>query len=720
MISKLFKFVNIQYLVLALLIIVISSCDGTDISNNDKEQNSNNGSIEIGVDGGTITVNDLTITIPKGAFTQTANIKVTQSGSDNTGEEAVTQIYSIEGLPNNYSLPIDVKIKLNGTTNNETYLIVQDEVFIPSLNSVNKSNVYFDAAISGDLLIGQIPALQSDFAEPSLENTRTVKKSSSGVLSLYIFGSTNKRTYTTGDNNFKIIYDVSKDDITDIVNLGQYLEVAYTKIEDMGFDLHKRDWPASVFIDKLKNEHGLFTASHWSINGGHIIFDRAGLHDEGLVKTSAMHELFHLAQYLYDPRGTFKQGSYPPEHYWFNEACSVWSEELVAPADYISNNWIQNKLRPFSGLQAGALDDPEQHGYGMSAFVKYLTGKYGKNILISIYKKIQSGRHVIDAINNSTNYNLFLDSSLFFKGYSQGIVYSYFGLGDVYLTIKDKKFIINNENDTFNSFSALANYNDLSAKAYQVELTKANFQEGDVLELNIDKDLCDITVFKYPWRGTDNIVAEGDKNCTVNDLKSLSEQHKQLIVLVTNSNFISNNYTPSNLDINLQMQVKSQKKIGVEVNIDIDGATYREKVNNENWVSKPNEKFIDAPSSGINGPKLGSIVNNVFSAPLDNVYNPLHVESSYSKITFLENPKRINLEYELIIDDKTTGIQKHRKVLINNIPEEDTDRYWEYGSSLSRAIITDTYYRKDYTGEFTSELVSVSPSNNAKVEVRIR
>ncbi|NOX17720.1 MAG: hypothetical protein GXO87_05495 [Chlorobi bacterium] len=702
---------------IAFLLILISSCDILKPEDIQDDNPPDANTVSVGVDGGEINVDDFSIVIPPGAFQQTANLKVYQSNVAIPGEDVVTSVYSIEGLPDNYSLPIDVSIKLSNAVSGETYLALQGEAFVPSLNEVDPSYSYFKAAVSGDTIKGQIPAMSGNKTNSSSAKLSDNAKSPAGIFSLHIFGCSNKRTYTTDNNHFKITYDVSKDNPTDITNLGTYLETAYSKIKSIGFDLGKRtNWPVSVSIAVLGNAHGLFTPSRWSKNDGYLRFDRSGLSDQELMKTSAIHEFFHLVQYLYDSRGAFRQGSFAPDHYWFNEACSVWSEKLVASADYVSSNWLANQLRPFNGLQAGASDNPEKHGYGMASFIEYLTNDYGKSVLVDIYEKILAQRHVIDAINNSVNYNLYLDCGRFFKRYSQGLVFPDFGPGNLSQIVEDE-FDITSAGDTLKTFTA--NYKDLSAKVYLVKLQNPDFQTDDSLEISIDQNLCNITVFKYPSPGNVSVIAEGEKSCVIPDIKGLRDQHKQLYVMVTNSNFISNNYQPSNLDIKLTMRVKSSKKISVDVIINIDGATYKEKVNNDNWVILNNEEFIFTPSAGVHGPKIGTLINNTFTSPLDDVYNPLNVESSYIKITFLENPKRINLEAELIINDATTGIKEHRKFTINGILEQDTGRYWEYGNTLSRAIIIDDYERHDIGGDYYSEFVSLNAGTNSKVEVKI-
>jgi hypothetical protein len=362
--------------------------------------------------------------------------------------------------------------------------------------------------------------------------------------------------------------------------------------------------------------------------------------------------------------------------------------------------------KPFTGLHAGSVGDATQHGYGMSAFVKYIVKKYSQSILVNIYQKILDGRHVFDAINNSINYNLFMDYNPFLQQYAQGQIYSDLSQ-DILVNMRDDTFQIETDKDTLKTFTA--NYKELSAKLYLVRLDYQSFKDDATLEISIDQDLCDITVFQYPKTGgAVSILAKDQKSCVVSDLKGLQKE-KHLIVMVTNSNYTSNNYAPSNKNINVTIKVKNTKIVGVNVEIFIDNIKNNEYNDVDGWYTDNNAYFSGQFSSGIYGSGSdlgsGSINNNVYSGTFDNHRPDEWSVSGNMKITFLEDPRRIDVNIDIVININSinyTGTDR-LKFNYNGVPyfmsyesiQDYTDYYSETGSSVSKISMS---YSHDGTG----------------------
>jgi len=565
--TNVFTYRSIKLFILfSAVILILSSCDIVDaiadVFNGEDDDITDVliNSTTIGTDGGIINADELTLTIPADAFSQAVDINIYESSVDDGSiDDIATKVYKIEGLPDQYSKPIDVRIKHNGNISEQSYLILQEETFISSLDSIIASKIYFDAVISGDSIKSQLPAITTNLEKIFLANFEMTTQNDGS--SVFICGQSNKEDYTTINNHFKIIYHNDKVDATDVILLGQYLEDAYSKIKHIGFIYTKRDkWPMKVIIEDLADdEHGLHTPTYWGLNSYYLRFNRKSLSNQTAMKTTAIHEFFHFVQYFFDNRSNWDKRRNAPDHYWFNEACSVYSEGLVMGPDYISNIRTAHGMQPFYGLQAGSVGNAQNHGYGMSAYVHYLVKQHGQSILVDIYKSIEAGKHVVNAIDLSLNGNLFLDYNEFLKQYAQGAVYSDFGTTSL-IGIADGTFDINSNTDILKTFTA--NYKEFSARFYIVQLGNPNFKDDTSLEISIDQDLCDITVFQFPTVGTDNVLAQGLKSCVVSDLKGLKQQNKRLLVMVTNGDCIKiPEYSPSNLNINVKMEVK----VGQEV-----------------------------------------------------------------------------------------------------------------------------------------------------------
>jgi hypothetical protein len=737
-----YRFIKL-FLIIPTFFLILSSCDIidaiADVFNGEDEDNDIIiSSTTVGTDGGVIKSDELTLTIPAGAFSQSADINIYSSSfTDGSIDDIATKVYKIEGLPDQYSKPIDVSIKHNGNISEQSYLVVQEESYIPSLDSINASNIYFEAVISGDSIKSQIPTIITGTAKVGSANRELNLTSSTAGFSFKLFGISNIETHTTAGNNFKIIYNTSKDNATDIIVLGQYLEDAYSKIQGLGFSYARRTkWPVTVLIEDLANNvYGLHCPSRWGLNSYYLKFNRINLNKQVEMKTTAIHEFFHLVQYLYDNRNFLSRATFKPPHHWFNEACSVWSEKLVTNSGYISDVRTSNTLiKPFTGLQAGSVSDATFHGYGMSAFIKYIEKKYGGNVLVSIYEKIFAGRHVVDAINNSINHNLFMDYNPFLREYTQGKIYTDIS-HDIIVNNRDDTFKIETEKDTLKTFTA--NYKDLSAKLYLVSLNYKNFKDDATLEISIDQDLCDITVFQYPkLGGAVTELTKGLKNCVVSDLKGLMQQEKRLIVMVTNSNYISNNYTPSNKDINVKMEVKNTKIVGAEIEIVVDNITlrYNDKTNSGSggWVTTTGQGYSWWFSSGIYGFSAdmgtGSLNNNVYSATFDNTFPDEQTISGNMRITFLDDPRRVNVHIDRVrtAPGWPTGIVTERTNIdyvdvplttTNSFATERWDIYKVSGSAVSKISISYSSVSDTYDEEYVSHGTC---SADAYIEIRVK
>ncbi len=551
----------IRIFTITILLLILSNCDIINliIESGDEDDDTTINSTTIDTDGGVINADGLTFTIPAGAFSQAVNIDIYLSSvTDDSIDNIATKVYKIDGIPDEYSKPIDVSIKHNGNISEQSYLIVQEESYIPSLNSINANNIFFDATVIGDSIKSQIPAMTASLAKvASIDDIRD-----DSVWKIYAVDK--KKNHTTSGNHFNIIYTSSvyashNDEETDVIALGQYLEDAYTKISGLGFSYARRTkWPIDVYIaDLADNIDGYHCPSRWGLNSSFLEINRKHLSKQTPMKTTSIHEFFHFVQYLYDDRFFITRATFTAPHHWFNEACAVWSEELVTNSQYISEAKGPDTVKfPFNGLQAGSEVNASDHGYGMSAFVKYIVKKYSQNVLVNIYDKLYAGKHVVDAINQNTNDMLFIDYNLFLQQYAHGQLYPDVGL-PVFAEVDnlDGTFEIKSDTDKLKTFSE--KYRELSGKIYLVKLDNPNFKDDTSLEISIDQELCHITVFKYPEPPNPfNVLAEGGKSCTVSDLKGLKAQNKNLIVIVTNGNLIKiPEYTKSSKDINVKMEI---------------------------------------------------------------------------------------------------------------------------------------------------------------------
>ena len=83
----------------------------------------------IGTEGGKLEIEDFSLTVPEGAFDANGHLKLIALTDENPfGSSGVTRFFQIEGFPTQYSKPLELKIKFEGTLTEETSIAVGEEV----------------------------------------------------------------------------------------------------------------------------------------------------------------------------------------------------------------------------------------------------------------------------------------------------------------------------------------------------------------------------------------------------------------------------------------------------------------------------------------------------------------------------------------------------------------------------------------------------------------
>ncbi len=511
----------------------------------------------IGSEGGDLTVDDFSLTVPPGSFASDVELKLYASSEDRPfGDNGVSRTFRLEGFPDEYSQPLEVRIKYEGTLSEESFITIGEEVFISSTDSVKTTYDLFAATDSSDYLICALPVPEES---PTLgKNLNTSAKVSSGGGFLSFLGITSYSRYTSGGGHFQIRYPAGSVLPSDMTALGQYLEEAYTKFQNMGFSYGDRtSWPVEVVVKDLGPEaYGYHCPSILGDNHAYLKFNKDKLSELSEIRVTAGHEFFHLVQYLYDSRNRYSKAKFEPTHQWLNEACAVWSEEKFSDqSNYVSPVRAGHEMAPFNGMQAGAQTEASYHGYGMSVFIKYLVKEYGEGILVSIYQNIGKGYHPVQAINASIGHQLVLRWESFLREYVLGNIYNVDP--SIFTSNRSGLFRIQSDSDTLETFTA--SYPDLSAKLFMIRLDYPDIDESAVIDFKVDKSLSNITVFKFKFGSpTEYLAYSATGSVTIPDVKALTDEDWHLFVMVTNLDF-TEPYTNSK-DISLEVKVTPKRQ----------------------------------------------------------------------------------------------------------------------------------------------------------------
>jgi hypothetical protein len=525
----------------------------------------------IGFNGGLVELGDLELDFPQGIFEGDNQVTVSEystytSGFDNVNSKA----YKVEGLPQVINNPITVSIKYDGTLVDEPYLAMGEEILIKSLNKETTAFRLLDATEADGILTGEIPILEPEEGL-KVSNSATRGDETIGFNILAVSGYA---SYKSESGHFKVKFP--KAYIEDAYGIADYLESAYTQISDVGFSYQKRTkWPVEVLVKPLgSGVYGYSTNSLWGDNYGWLELNSSLLSNATEVKVTAGHEFFHLVQSFYDPRNRFSKSKFQSDHLWLDEAASVWAEALFkGTANYVSPIFGTNAKSAVLGANT-INTDAQSYGYGMAAFIKYITGKNGNRILPDIYDEIANGTSPFNAINKNLSTNTSLIWTTFVKDYLSFDLYNGEGFTPGWLAGNaDGTFQIATEKDTVKNFKL--KYGDLSAKIFYLKTTYSGFTDDTQIEFETLNGTSSnqIMVFKFNSNKSE-FIAESHDTLILSDVKSILDDGYKLAAVVTNDHLS----TPYDSEQELELKITVVEKFNFDyADIEVRGTgTYFE------------------------------------------------------------------------------------------------------------------------------------------------
>lgn len=366
----------------------------------------------IGTSGGTVTDGNTTITFPANAVTAATTVTISPGSATNDFPDAtvVSDIKAVE-IEGDIYQPIQIKMTATGAISGKVFAVVATDTYTASSAVPFFRGVLHEATVAGNILSVTIP--------PSAFGSQSTDASPDRYSSMAADGSTSKakRRFTvwfiTGydllqSGHFSITYPVKPCNSLVIRDYLDIAEDAYTKlITNIGFSPSGLAWPMSINVIKLDpgkyGEAGYGRIGRWisgtkslslSINQQYCNSSSQADMDE--MKATIGHEFFHTIQYVYDPHWAVRESVFGSPFTWLMEASSTWFEaEMLNNSSYASPVFTGNADFYRNGLEHGGQVDAQEHGYGASGFLRYLTSKFGNGLILSTWAKVngQSGTY---------------------------------------------------------------------------------------------------------------------------------------------------------------------------------------------------------------------------------------------------------------------------------------------------------------------------------------
>lgn len=495
----------------------------------------------IGSSGGEITFDDLTITIPPGAFTGDQVLELSVSEKLHPfSEQEVTDLYEIKGIPETYSGSVSLAMKYRGKLEDESYIAHR---FSDASEESDSGNVFFDlleCVDSSGYLVGKLYPVSDNLITQAAQNN--LKSQQFNPLLRLIMGVTKYETFQDPDYTFTIRYPNYLGSDPRITELPDDLELDYLIFQPLiaGTDFEKL-FPKKVQVYDMRGlnpkYYNAFTYNKRSTgnNKPGIPFNTYFIYH--VLKTSIDKKQFDIevGKSFYKLYQRYTYGLKPGPD-WFSRAAYVWIDELFYDpfgtlGDYFPDVLTGNELDCFSGW--GRNDNDV-----MVPIVKYMTDHVGLKAIGDYHDLILKDHSMYEAMD-LTIYKVPRDwIPLFFKEYVAGRIYSI--TGDVFVRGIDGQEDLP-AHGTQRVFER--EYNDLSAKIFRfntdnVDLTENAKVAFGVESYDVDKKLLSVLIFSLN-RVNNEIEFESefsDEVKILSNIKDLQDQNKDLLAVVMNLN----------------------------------------------------------------------------------------------------------------------------------------------------------------------------------------
>ncbi len=516
----------------------------------------------IGAEGGTLSVDDFSLTVPAGAFSTDAELRLYASSEDRPfGDNCATRAFRLEGLPAEYSQPLRIHIKYQDTLSHESFIAVGEEASI--LGSEELQTVYelFETTDSSGYLVINQPARESPtlFHQDNLYAS-PAKANQVVELALYYLGITAYHTRESAHFTMKCpysLYNLEDPLIT-------YFESAYDTLAKMKFDYEldgksieggKMEITVNKFYTVRPGYAGVKEYKSTRYIG--LFFDAGylDLNDFEEMKRKVMCVFFEVIPLLYD------EDCYKNEHLWLHVAVQTWSEELLLTTPkYIPHSFVNVEMEPFEGMAMNTSNFGAAlfHGYGMSPLIKYLVSIYDKighkSILVDMYEDLHNDISPSSAVIYAVNDPPYQWLPDFFKQYVDGNIY---GVGsDVLLKADNLSGVFNTKSDSLKTFND--EYPDLSARLYSIDLDPASIDDISKIELSVsstdvNQNQLSLVVFVLEY-GDLIYHSQDNQKVTISGLSDLVDAGcSKLLAVVVNSACLGEN---CNATSDIELKVK--------------------------------------------------------------------------------------------------------------------------------------------------------------------
>jgi uncharacterized protein (TIGR02145 family) len=487
----------------------------------------------IGQEGGSIEMNAVKIEIPEGAFSQPFTLSIEALEEQVIpAEDQASKLFQIKGLPVNFGQSIRFSIEPDDQGATGLFGVIGEKVYVPSLGNESIRYSFREGSLSNGAFSFQLEATNQNS-----ENSSETADITIGLVKDYHLVTLDEKDNTADKSASPIRFGAickPKHD-QQVLAILPYFRHAYEYVKDeLGFDLSGRTkWPVIINVVWFQNgAYGYFEPSKFGDNYGEISINQDSLGSIEQMRVTIGHEFFHMAQSLYDPRWAYTKATSAGPWLWMDEASATWIEEKFSDdPNYASIIRAAFLKAPLNGLIEGAATGAQDHGYGMSSFIKYITKNHGKEKVKLLYEQCKAeNNNLLNAINTvlQAEHNFYYPD--FIKQYATGQLYNDFTHQNF---VHDDFFVVNNANDTLKEFEK--NFASLSSKIYRIKINDAGIDPESYLTFKsfITAPNTNILALKTQ-AGVTSLLGESLYEIQIQNLKQLQQENATLWLFLVN------------------------------------------------------------------------------------------------------------------------------------------------------------------------------------------
>lgn len=496
--------------------------------------------------GKRIAADGFELTVPPGAIAGSATVRVLRGTPSAAGEERVSGAYRVTGLPDDLKAPLTLRMIAAPKD------ALDVRAAAPPTHFAIQTTAFAKSAAANIPVSHLVPAPATSDGTLALPPPKVAWKIKNTFT---IWAVTGYASLRSAKGTFEIVYPSELRFAAEMI--AGWLDDSELRLGLLGLNLKGR----SINVEIKPLTDYLFWANKDIMGyaeGEKLVFNSRRLGTTAQVvafKPTVAHELMHVFQAVYG--GAARDAAW----YWMDEATAVWFETLAMN----DPSYISSVVRPSSGSDSSdnyltflphglnynvGGKEEQEHGYGASMFLSYLSRTTSDGAVAKIIELRQEKEKPMDALvaalsQYSSTMTLFWQG--FANAYLEGRVYRGASFPDPPLLIPgggEKRLLLFKTAADAGRVFPLYESPDLSGALYAVMMNQAaatpDLTDGITLALRLDggEAAQQISTFLVGQKKSAGSTP-GDRELLIKEVEKLVAAREILLVLVANGRAVS-------------------------------------------------------------------------------------------------------------------------------------------------------------------------------------